>query len=396
MSSTSTAAGISMRTEPRSATAGRLTRDVVAERINHLAVAGANVESVPEAAHERQRHRGNGVRHGESHPLAPLEGRRAGGAAHRCSSRVATVRRDRIEGGVARSRRAGRMVGCFDVGARCFARGGRHRHLHVDDRPRVHDQHRADDEQQQAERDRFDAGDLPAVAMAPHRSRSTRATTVRSMTSWPTRWSIGGASRRGFTARTWRRTTSGSDRSHSNDTRWWYAPSSDRACASAASTRSAPGGCSGAVATDRAASYAADVTTEVAYWLNRSWTAKNRKPRKTSRPNDVLSRPAARSRSAFASAATADVVDGRARLVARARQDLREDHVHRRAEERDDEHGDRGRDHPFTSVATGSRARPPHGRTDEQAGPHDGIAQHCSLLSLGEEAHRLDERDGEE
>src|SRR5207249_966970 len=96
-----------------------------------------------------------------------------------------------------------------------------HRHLHIDDRPCIRDQQRADDEQEQSERDRLDARNLTAV-VAPveaHRNFSTRTTTVRSITSKPTSESIAGPRKRGFTAWTETVTVSELERSQMNCTR---------------------------------------------------------------------------------------------------------------------------------------------------------------------------------
>ena len=200
-----------------------------------------------------------------------------------------------------------------------------------------------------------------------HRRLSTRTTTVRSIDVEPDelverRRQQSAGSPRGRGAARHRDRTGPTRTSHDRDTSRAASARGRRRHRVAVASPAA----SGAVATERAASYAADVTTDVAYRLKSNWTAKNRNPTKKRTPNEVLSSPAPRSRSDRRhSAAGADVVDGRARLRSRAGQDLREDHVHRGAEERDDQDGDRRRDDTFAAVVTeplASGAWPLNGR----------------------------------
>src|SRR3954447_2216471 len=95
MISTSTAAGMSIRTVPRCwslrSTTDGLAGDVVAERIDQLAVGRGYVEGVAEAADEGKRERRHRIGHGEGDPIAPAEGIGRVGTVDRCPIRVAAV-----------------------------------------------------------------------------------------------------------------------------------------------------------------------------------------------------------------------------------------------------------------------------------------------------------------
>src|SRR3954452_13209377 len=100
MSSTRTAAGMSINTVPFSraravlVTADGLARHVIAERIDDLGLRGSHDEATSETADERQRECGDRIGHGEGHVIAPRERGGARRPRYRASVAVSAVCRE--------------------------------------------------------------------------------------------------------------------------------------------------------------------------------------------------------------------------------------------------------------------------------------------------------------
>src|SRR5881392_2854685 len=95
-------------------------------------------------------------------------------------------------------------------------------------------------------------------------------------------------------------------------------------------------------------------------------------------PNDVPRSPAPRSLFRWSGLTTTDVVDLGARLGARACEDLREDDVHRGAEEGDDENGNGGGDDALAAVVDAeSSADASRRRAAHHVGDDCKVAEHC-------------------
>src|SRR3546814_876745 len=197
---------------------------------------------------ERERDRRDLVADLEGHAGAALERERPHGV-NRCPTRVSPVTADRGQRRLLGSAQSTIQPLSLHEGPGRLSGGGIGGELRVDHPPRVHDEKRSDHEDQEPERDGFDASDLPAVASEPtaHPSNSSRRMlTLRWTSSSPMAPpSEAGTNRGGRTTRS--RTTVSSMPSpsvsslvQSNSAAWPMRPKLLRASASISSRLGAP------------------------------------------------------------------------------------------------------------------------------------------------------------